>query len=141
MDEGFCLCFGVRFGVDLSFISVFINLHIIQKRIRKYMSHRNICFCLYVIQKRIRKFMPHRNICFCLYVCHSTSPCSRHVPHSGIKWTISSVQASALNVLSQFPFKLSGLYPVSFNRRQINETGASFSFIPHFVSHCSVRES
>jgi hypothetical protein len=71
MNEGFGLCFGVRLGVDLSFISLFIYLHIIQKRIRKFMSHRNICVCL--------------------YVCHSISSCSRYVPHSGIKWTISSI--------------------------------------------------
>ena len=90
VGEGFGLCFGVRLGVDLNFISVFIYLHIIQKRIRKFMSHQNICVCL--------------------YVCHCTSPCSCYISHSGIKWTISSIKAFALNVLSQFPFKLSGYF-------------------------------
>jgi hypothetical protein len=96
MGEGFGLYFGVRLGVDLNFISVFIYLHIIQKRIRKFMSHRNICVCL--------------------YVCHCTLPFSRYISHSGIKWTTSSIQAFALNVLPQFPFKLSGPYSVSFSR-------------------------
>ena len=30
---------------------------------------------------------------------------------------------------------MSGLYSASFNRRRITETGVSFSYIPHFVSH------
>jgi hypothetical protein len=120
LDEGFSLCFGVRIGVDLSFISVFIYLHIIQKPTRKFMSHRNICVCL--------------------HVCSCTSPCSRYVSHTGIKGTTSSIQVSALFVLSQFPFILSGPHSVPFNRRLITETGASFLFIPHFISHCSISD-
>jgi hypothetical protein len=139
MDEDFGLGFGVRLGVDLSFISVFIYLHIIQKRIRKFMSHRNICVCLYVIHKRIRKFMSHRNICFYLYVFHSTSPCSRYISHSELKWPNSSIQAVALivfpNSLLNFQVHISPLQQTTDS-----ETGAPFLFIHHFVNHCSVSD-
>jgi len=96
---------------------------------------------LHIIQKRIRKFMSHRNICVCLYFCLCNSPRNRYMLHSGIKWTTSSIQASALNVLSQFPFILSTPYSIPFNRRLITERGASFLFILHFVSQCSVIDS
>ena len=109
MDEGFSLCFGVRWGVNPSFMSVFIYLHIIQKRMRNFMSHRNIRVCL--------------------YVCHCTTPCTHYILHSGIKWTTSSIQASALNVLSQFPFILSGPYSVpSTNDWLLKRGRLSYSF-------------